>query len=554
MKNNEFKVIPLGGLGHVGGNMMVYETAKDLLVIDCGVLFPSAEQPGVDYIIPDITYLKERRKKLRGIILTHGHEDHIGALPYVLPELGDIPIYSTGLTLALLKGKMREFPDVVYTPIKVEDYETFDVGGFSVEAIPFTHSIPDAIGLVIDTPIGKIFHTGDFRLDHNPIDNRKSGLERLRELGKEGISILLSDSTNSEKPGHTWGEREVAKTLNELVEQAENRVFFTTFSSNMHRLQIIIDAAERVGRKIMPVGRSVDNYLAIGKEEGFIKIGPRTLVDSSDYNITPRDEVVLIVAGSQGEPRSAMTRVAKGAHKHVKIEQGDTVIMSSRRIPGNERPIGKMVDNMVRQGATVLDDRAGRVHASGHAFNDEQVKIIDLVRPEFFVPIHGEFRFMARHAALAIENGVAPENAILIEDGIPLSFNIKNDELIPRRLEPVQSGLVFVDGKGIGDVGEIVLHDRRILSKTGIIMCVAIRDESGEFIAGPEIITRGVVHIDESQELLGRATEEVRSVLTGEERCLDDAECAEEIRLRLRRFFRRELDRRPLIIPVVMTV
>ena len=548
-----FTAIPLGGLGHVGGNMMAYETADDLVAIDCGILFPTADQPGVDYIIPDVGYLVERKSKLRGIVLTHGHEDHIGALPYILPQL-DVPIYGTRFTLALLEGKLGEHPALEPNLRLIQDRVPFPVGGLTFEPIPVTHSIPDAVAFSIRTPIGTVIHTGDFKLDGRPLDGRRTDVEALRQLGDTGVIALFSDSTNAEKPGHAWDEHEIGETLEPLVAGATRRVIVTAFASHIHRVQMIVTASERAGRKIVLVGRSMQQNVQLALERGFLKAHFGAFVDASEFERLPPREVTVIASGSQGEPESAMTRIATGRHGQVRVEAGDRVILSSRRIPGNERAIGSMVNHLFRLDVEVIDDRSARVHASGHAFNDEQREIIDLCRPRFFVPIHGEYRHLVRHAALAREAGIVAQNVSVIEDGQPLHFSRHGADVRMRRGVAVQAGHVFVDGKGVGDIGEIVLRDRRVLAETGMVLCVVILREDGVVVGGPDLVTRGVLHVDANQALLARAAEEVRTVVERREGFADAADCGERIRQVLRRFFRRELDRRPLILPVVMSI
>jgi ribonuclease J len=545
--------IPLGGLGHVGGNMMAYETADDLVVIDCGVLFPTTDQPGVDYIIPDVSYLLERRSKLRAIVLTHGHEDHLGALPYVLPQL-ETPIYGTRFTLALLEGKLGEHPALKPELKLIQDRTPFAIGGLTFEAIPVTHSIPDAVAFAIRTPAGIIVHTGDFKLDGHPLDARQTDIDAFRRLGDAGVVALFSDSTNAEKPGHTWDERDVGLALDELIGSASRRVVVTTFASHIHRIQMIVEASERAGRKLVPIGRSMQQNIQLALERGLLKARFGAFVDAGEFGRLPPAGVTVIAAGSQGEPESAMTRIATGRHSQVQIEAGDRVILSSRRIPGNERAIGSMVNHLFRREAEVIDDRSAKVHTSGHAFNDEQREMLALCRPQFFVPIHGEYRHLVRHAALAREAGISAANIGVIEDGQPLEFRREGGEVRMRRVPTVTAGHVFVDGKGIGDVGEIVLRDRRVLAETGMVLCVVILREDGVLVGGPDLVTRGVLHVDANQELLARAAAEVREAITDRDGLIDAADCGERIRQALRRFFRRELDRRPLILPVVMSV
>ncbi|MBI5511992.1 MAG: ribonuclease J [Deltaproteobacteria bacterium] len=545
--------IPLGGLGHVGGNMMVYETEDDLVVIDCGVLFPSVDQPGIDYIIPDVTYLTARRHKIRGIVLTHGHEDHLGALPYVLPQL-DVPVFGTRFTLALLESRLGEHKELRPDLRLIQDHAPFKVGGLTVTAIPVAHSIPDAVALAIDTPAGVILHTGDFKVDDHPRDGRMTDKQALSRLGDAGIVALFSDSTNAGVPGHTTSEAVVATTLATLVASAPHRVVVSAFSSNIHRLQSVVEASEAAGRKVVAVGRSMQQNTQLALERGYLKARFGAFVELDQAQALRRDRITVLASGTQGEPMSALSRLAAGEHGQLQLEPGDRVILSSRKIPGNERAIGTLVNHLYRLGVEVLDDHTPGVHASGHACADEQREMLALCRPRFFVPVHGEYRHLVRHAALARDSGVDAARICIVEDGQPVELWGQGADIRLVRGAAVQSGHVFVDGKGVGDVGEIVLRDRRVLAETGMVLCVVILREDGTLVGGPDIVTRGVVHVDANQELLGRATEAVRKVLGDPGDCRDAANCAEKIRQTLRRFFRRELDRRPLILPVVMSM
>lgn len=546
------RAIPLGGLGRIGGNMMVYETADDLIVVDCGILFPTAEQPGIDYIIPDASYLFERKDKLRAYLITHAHEDHIGALPHILPS-APAPVYGTKFTLGLIEVKLADFPTVRPEMIEIRDGEPFRVGGFQVTPIPVTHSIPGSVALALDTPVGTLLHTGDFKLDPDPLDGRLTDEAALRALGDRGLLALFSDSTNAPREGHTWSEREVEVRLRELILEARNRVVLTTFSSHLHRIQTIIDASYAAGRTVIPVGRSVVQNIQMALERGFLRAPHGSLADPTYYDSLPRSHVTVIASGSQGEAASTMTRIAAGQHA-IRLDPDDLVIFSSRRIPGNELAVGAVVNNLYRLGVEVIDDHREKVHTSGHAFAGELTRMLELTRPRYFVPIHGEYRHLVTHARLAAHAGVAPHDIFVVEDGNPLELERAGGEVRVRRGEPVTAGHVFVDGKGVGDVGEIVLRDRRVLAETGMVLCVAIFDEHGALVAGPDIVTRGVVHVDANQELIARASAEVERAVSQLGRRADTAQRTEEIRLTLRRFFRRELDRRPLILPLVVVL
>lgn len=554
LDNNWLRVVPLGGLGHIGGNMMVYETATDLIVVDCGVLFPTTEQPGINYVIPDIAYILEpsRRHKLRGIILTHGHEDHIGALPFVLPELGDVPMFATPFTAALIRNKLGEYADLPNDLKVVKDRQKVKLGQFEVDFLAVTHSIPHSAALAIQTPIGCVIHTGDYKIDYDPLDGRKMDMDGLRAYGDQGVALLCSDSTNAEKSGHTFGEREVQQALTEIIQQAPYRVFLTTFASHIDRMQSVLEAAHRAGRKVIPLGRSMQQNLNLALELGVLNVPPDVLADLSDFPHLPRDKVVVLASGSQGEPMSSMMRITQGRLNPIVIDHGDKVIMSSRRIPGNELAIGTMINKLFRMGAEVITDHMAKVHSSGHGFNDESVKMLELCRPKAFVPLHGEYRHMIRHAAVAQGAGVRADRTYVIEDGHPLLFRRNGDDVVAERLGKVAAGLVFVDGKGIGDVGEIVLRDRRLLSASGIVVCVLLINAQGEMVMPPQLSTRGLVYVDENQDLLQDAQKAVTRAIKGISPCPVVETLHEEARGVLRRFFRKELDRKPLVVPIVL--
>jgi ribonuclease J len=547
------RIVPLGGLGHIGGNVMAIETERDLVIIDCGLLFPSEDQPGVDYVIPDLTYVTERRHKLRALVLTHGHEDHIGAVPYTWNAF-QVPIYGSRFTLGLLRAKLIDFPECAPRLETLADGELVRFHDLAIEAIAVTHSIPGALALAIHTELGVLVHSGDFKLDEAPLDGRGTDSERLRELGDEGVLALLSDSTNSERSGHTYGEAAVGRALGELIANAPWRVVVTTFASNIFRLRSIIAASAAAGRHVVLAGRSIEQNLQLALQQGCLEVAPGTLHPTEHFAGFPRSGVTIIAGGSQGEPQSALSRVALGQHGDIRIEPGDRVILSSRRIPGNERAVAAVVNNLSRLGAEVIDDHTPYVHASGHAFEGEQRTLIEWCRPRFFIPIHGEYRHLSRHAALAHACGIARENIFVIEDGNPLELDETTAGVAARRGEPITAGFVYVDGKRVGDVGEVVLRDRRVLAETGMVLCVAVFDEAGGLVGGPDIVTRGVLHEEDSQSLLAQAASDVRSALGGLGPHADHASRANEIRLALRRLFRRELDSRPLVIPVVMTI
>ena len=554
MNSNSVKIVPLGGLGRIGGNMMVLETERDLIVIDCGMLFPGVDQPGVDYLAPDPAYVAERFHKLRAYVITHGHEDHIGAIAETVATL-PAPIYATKFTHGLMENKFGDRPDVVKPDFHtLRDNVPVQIGDFHIEPIPVTHSIADAVALAIRTPAGLIVHTGDFKLDPTPIDGRLTDMQRFRALGDEGVVALLSDSTNAERPGRTWSELEVSHALHRIIAEAPNRVIVTTFSSNIHRVQAIVDASVAAGRTVIPVGRSVVQNIQMALERGFLKAERGAIADVSYYESIPRSHVTVIASGSQGEPQASMTRIANGSHPYVKIDPDDRVIWSSRRIPGNEIAIGTVINNLLRAGIDLVDDHVPFVHTSGHAFADELADVISAVRPRFFIPVHGEYRHMRAHAKIAERLGIAPRDTFIIEDGHPLSITATPQGPVVRHEEQVHAGYVFVEGEGMHRVDEVVLRDRRILADTGIVVVIAVLDEIGALVSGPEFATRGVIHVDANAEMLGALKDEVTAALDAGELERGDDAIAEDLRLAVRRFFRRELGKKPIVVPMVMRI
>ena len=541
------RVIPLGGLGEIGLNLLVLEHGDTAIAIDCGVMFPDASMPGIDVAIPDVTYLRGLGERFRAIFLTHGHEDHIGALPYVLAERA-VPVYGTPLTLGFVRERLGEHG--ISPTLAAYGAEPCRVGPFAVEPFAMTHSIPDSVGLAIRTPVGIVVHTGDFKLDQTPLDGRLPDIGRLAELGAEGVALLFSDSTNVEHAGITPSERSVGAELEVIFRRATGRVLVTTFSSHIHRMQQVIDLAARFGRKVALVGRSLVVHVGVARDLDLLQVPEGTLVDLARARDLPREQVALITAGSQAEAASALVRIAMGDHALVTLDPGDVVVLSSRIIPGNERAISSLMNHLYRRGAVVLHDRMARVHVSGHASQEELKLVLNLVRPRHFVPVHGEYRHLVRHQRLAMEVGVPAEGCHLLEDGDVLEL----DDAGARRAERVIAGRVFVDGKGIGDVKDVVLRDRRHLSEDGLVLAVlAIHQRSGEIVAGPDLVSRGVVGEEASPEVLEAARGAVMEALVAlnPESRTDPAEVKEEIRRALRRYFKR-LDRRPVILPFVM--
>jgi ribonuclease J len=541
------RVIPLGGLGEIGLNLLIVEYGDTAIAVDCGVMFPDEQMLGVDVAIPDLTYLRTLGTRFKAIFLTHGHEDHIGALPYVLGEF-NVPVYGTPLTIGFVRSRLREHE--LPATLAVYEREPVRVGPFTIEPYAVTHSIPDSVGLVIRTPVGTVVHTGDFKVDQTPLDGRLPDLGRLAELGAEGVLLLMSDSTNVEHPGVTPSERSVGVHLEQIFREATGRVVVTTFSSHIHRMQQVIDLATRFGRKVGLVGRSLTSHVATARDLGLLRVADGTLVDLPVLRDLPRKEVTLITAGSQAEAASALVRIAMNAHKQVVLAPGDVVVLSSRIIPGNERAISSLVNHLYRRGATVHYGRSTPIHVSGHASQEELKLVLNLVRPRYFVPVHGEYRHLVRHLQLAREVGVPADGCHLLEDGDVLEIRSDGAE----RGERVPAGRVFVDGKGIGEVGDVVLRDRRHLSEDGLVLAVlAIAQQSGEIVAGPDLVSRGVVADDVSPEVFEGARSMVLDALEAinPESRTDPAEVKEEVRKALRRYFKR-LDRWPVILPFVL--
>jgi ribonuclease J len=546
------RLTPLGGLGEIGLNMMALECRGEILLIDCGLMFPEAYMLGIDLVIPDISCLAGREGDVRALVLTHGHEDHIGAIPFLLEALGNPPIYGTGLTLGLLRNKLEEHRlDDRAQMHRVEVRRRIQLGVFDVEFYRAAHSIVDGTGLAIRTPAGLIVHTGDFKLDPTPVDGQCTDLERLADYGEEGVLLLLSDSTNVEKEGRTLSEKVVGEALAEILPHCRGQVMVATFSSNIHRIQQVVDAAVACGRKILINGRSMVANVAVARQLGYLFIPDDALIDLRQMRELPRGQVLIITTGSQGEPLSALSRIAMDDHRQLGLEEGDTVILSSKFIPGNEKAISDLINHLYRRGAEVFYETTSEVHVSGHAGREDLRQVLSLTRTRYFVPVHGEFRHLVKHAQLARATGVAEEHVTVLENGMPLT--VSKDGL--RREARVETGRVFIDGKGVGDVGMMELRDRRHLANHGmVIVLLTLNQSSGEIIYGPELLTRGFVPEEESRGYLEEAAAAVRAMLAEHslEALADWEELRVEVRKTLRRFFNRTIERRPLILPVIM--
>jgi ribonuclease J len=545
----KLRVVPLGGLGEIGKNMMALELEDDLLVIDAGVMFPEEEMLGIDLVIPDVSYVERRRHKLRGIIITHGHEDHTGALPYVLPRI-PAPIYCTRLSRGLIAVKLREHGLLEQADLRVVNYgERIRLGAFTVEFVRVTHSIPDSAALAIETPLGLVFHTGDFKLDHTPVMGLPTDLQRIAQLGRQGVLLMLSDSTYADVPGYTPSERIVGETLWKIMATSPGRVIVATFASLISRVQQVVDAATACGRRVFVTGRSMLENVAMALEQGYLETDQDLLAPVERMRGLKPHQVVIVTTGAQGEPTSALVRMANRDHRFVEIQPGDTVILSSSPIPGNEVLVNRTISNLYRLGARVVHSRMADVHVRGHAAQEELKLMLGLVRPQFFVPIHGEYRHLAQHAELARLMGVKAENVFILEDGDILEIDGSGGRVVGR----APADLVYVDGLAVG-VGHVVLRDRRHLASDGILVALVTVDKhTGRLLGPPDLVSRGFVE-DLSGPLLEKARRVVMEAVASREGAIDRAELASRLHDALLAFLYNETRRRPMILPLTVEV
>jgi len=546
------KIIPLGGLSEIGKNMMVMEYEDDIIIIDAGLMFPEEEMLGIDLVIPDISYLLEKQGKIRGIIITHGHEDHIGALPYLLPQL-NAPIYSTRLTQGLISVKLRERKALAEAKLKIiPPGGEITLGKFKVEFFPVCHSIPDSVGLIIHTPLGTIVHSGDFKLDYTPVSGKPTDLSRLAQLGAQGVLLLLSDSTYTELPGYTPSERVVGEALDHIMAEAPGRVIVTTFSSLVSRIQQVIDAAAKYQRRVFIVGRSMSDTVRMALELGYLNAPAGILARLDELKGMPRNKVVFITTGSQGEPTSALVRMANRDHRQVHILRGDTVVISATPIPGNESLVNRTIDNLFKQGAQVLYGKVAQVHVHGHGSQEELKLLLNLVKPKFFMPIHGEYRHLSMHAKLAQSIGIPRENTFVLEDGDVLELNPQMAKLTGK----IASGNVYVDGLSVGDVGSVILRDRKMLSKDGIVVVIiTVNKQTGKLVGRPDIVSRGFVDTRESKDMLDESRDLVARTL--DHSGVRPAEWSfiySKVRDTLNRFYYDQTKRRPMVLPFMVKV
>jgi len=552
-KKSPIKIIPLGGLLEIGKNMTVFEYENDIIIVDCGLAFPEDDMLGVDLVIPDISYLEKNKEKIKGLIITHGHEDHIGAIPYILKQI-NIPIYATKLTAGLIENKLEEHKLLRSTKLKVvKQGEKISLGRMKVEFIRSCHSIPDSVALAIHTPVGVIVHTGDFKIDYIPIDNQRMDLGRLAELGNKGVLALLSDSTNSERKGFTMSESTVGEVFDKLFLNCTKRIVVATFASNIHRIQQIVDSAVKYNRKVSVCGRSMINVIETAVKLGYINVPENTFIDIDMINNYTDDQLVILTTGSQGEAMSALTRMASGEHRKVEITPNDLVIISATPIPGNEKFVSKVIDDLMQIGAEVVYSSLADIHVSGHACQEEQKLMLSLVRPKFFLPVHGEYRQLMVHARTAVSLGMPPENIFIMNNGRVMEINEESAKMTGT----VQAGRILVDGLGVGDVGNIVLKDRQHLSQDGlIIIAITMDSNTGEVLAGPDIISRGFVYVKESENLMDEVKRTVqRELYKCEEKGIKDwSTIKSALKDGLRDYVFAKTKRNPMILPIISEV
>jgi len=551
MTKSRLKIIPLGGLSEIGKNMIAMEYEDDIVVIDVGLMFPGEEMLGIDLVIPDISYLLEKREKIRGIIITHGHEDHIGALPYVLPQL-NVPVYATKLTQGLISVKLKEGKAFAGAKLGVvPPGGQITLGKFKVEFFPVCHSIPDSVGLIIYTPVGTVVHSGDFKLDYTPVDGRPTDLSRLAQLGAQGVLLLLSDSTYAELPGYTPSERVVGETLDRVMANAPGRVIVTTFSSLVSRIQQVIDAATKYQRRVFIVGRSMNDTVRIALELGYLAAPEGVLARFDELRGMPHNRIVFMTTGSQGEPTSALVRMASQDYRQLRVQRGDTVVLSATPVPGNEALVNRTLDNLFKRGAQVLYDKVAQVHVHGHGSQEELKLLLNLVKPKFFVPIHGEYRHLSLHAKLAELVGIPKSNIFVLEDGDILELNPQTGKITGK----VSSGNVYVDGLSVGDIGRVVLRDRRMLSRDGmVVVIIAVNRQTGKLVGRPDIVSRGFVDTRESRDMIEESRDLLARALNRGGRLAEWGFINTKVREVLNNFYYEQTKRRPMILPVMVKV
>lgn len=549
---SKLRIIPLGGLGEIGKNITVFEYGDDMIVVDIGSIFPREDMPGVDLVIPDTTYIEKNISKLRGYVITHGHEDHIGASPYVLKEL-PAPVYGSRIALALIDAKLKEHRVGGVELNVIEPGDTVKLGAFKVEFIKVNHSIAGSCALAIHTPVGVIVHSGDFKVDYTPVDGARIDLGRFAELGQKGVLLLMCESTNVERPGYTMSERNVGETFMNLFEKADGRIIVAMFASNIHRIQLVVEAARQYGRKVCLVGRSMINVAKVAMQLGDLKIPPADLVAAEDIDDYPDSKIAIVTTGSQGEPMSGLSRMAFAEHRKLSIRSTDMVIVSATPIPGNEKSVSRVINQLVRTGANVIYEALAEVHVSGHARREEIKLIHALTKPKFFIPIHGEYRHLYHHANLAKSMGMPEENVLIPEIGDVVELDAKS----MKSAGMVQSGAVLVDGLGVGDVGSVVLRDRKMLAEDGMLIVVmGVDHELGEVVTGPDIISRGFVYMREADDLMDGAREAARKAIEeyGQIDSSDWSHIKADVRDSVQKYIYDRLKRKPMILPIIVEI
>lgn len=550
------RVIPLGGLEEVGANMMVYEFGDDIIIVDAGFAFPDETTPGIDYIIPETQYLEERKKNIRGIFITHGHMDHIGALPYLLAKLGDPPIYTMPLSTGMIKKRLEEFNLVGRARLNaITKDDVITLGNFKVRFFMVNHNIPDSVGLSINTPAGQVIHTGDWKFDHTPVNEKPTEFHKIASFGSEGVLALMSDSTNAVKPGYCLSEKELGVTIDRIFSDAKGRVIFASFSSLISRMQQVLDLAAKYNRKVIITGRSMVNTIETALSLGYLKIQPKIIIKSEQASRYPDNQILVLTTGAQGEEASQLARMSRGEHRSIKIKKGDTVVISSSPIPGNERSVVAVLDNLTREGATVIYNKVLDIHTSGHAQQEELKLMMQLVKPKFFVPIHGEHHMLAAHAKLAQSINIPEDNCFVLENGSILEFNVNGTAKVLN--EKVPSGYVFVDGLGVGDVGEVVIRDRQLMAQDGMFVIITTLDRrTGKLINQPEILSRGFVYMKNNDDLIREVKHEVRKMIESGAKNMEPnwSYLRQQIRDDIGEYLFQRTQRRPMILPVVIEI
>jgi ribonuclease J len=551
-QKNKLLIIPLGGLGEIGKNMTVIQYGKDIVILDAGLAFPDDDMLGIDLVIPDITYLLDNRDKVRAIVLTHGHEDHIGALSYLLKEI-NVPVYGTKLTLGLVEGRLKENNVSGYNLIPIKPGDQISMGIFKIGFIQSNHSIPDACAIYFKTPVGTIVHTGDFKIDQTPVDGKLIDIHKFAELGEQGVLVLMSDSTNAERLGHTGSERDVTMALDEAFKLAKGRIIMATFASNVLRIQQAAHLACKHGRKIVVLGRSMVNVVSIATELGYLDIPEGVLLEPEEINQYRPDKILILTTGSQGEPMAGLSRMATNNHRSVSITSGDTILIAATPIPGNEKSVFKNINSLFRLGANVVYEKISGIHVSGHASQEELKLILNLIRPKYFIPVHGEYRMLMKHSEIAEGLGIPSENILLGENGTVFEFTKQTG----RVAGTVTAGRVFVDGLGVGDVGNIVIRDRKQLSQDGVLVVVVTLDKQhGIILSGPDLVSRGFVYVRDSNELMKEAQKKLIATL----KLLESGDISDwsviksQIREVLVKFLYKKTGRRPMILPIIMEI